>query len=169
MRCQENCESCTTDGSTCAVNLDYGFTYDEYGTKIGSRSVFQYTTGQWSGGRNNNQTIPPTTVVIETHLQEVHGFEICSVYVNGQKCHSCDELMCSDGFQGFDVNCENVLLPPIPTIDSGDMPASEAGFVGSVGPCDGRTGDVGPLTVFALQDPTLVAGCPPIFHVLEKS
>jgi hypothetical protein len=123
--------SCNQDGTVCSINERYQYTYDETGHSLRFHSTFQYVVG-----RNDTVTLDLTVLPDYTFL--------CEVTVNGQVCNVCFYAICLDQFSGIMVDCENV---------------EEAGIVDV---CNPRREDAdGPLTVFVLQDPTLLQGCPP--------
>ena len=130
------CISCNRDRSVCAKNI--GFTRDNFNETLVTKAstvTFQYVVGL------NNETV--------SLRQWKRGLddqvENCEVTVNDQKCNGCSWRACPSGFRGFEVNCEN-----IPGVGRSDV-------------CDQDPQDKGLLTVFALQDPALLNGCPPRF------
>lgn len=128
------CQSCNRDGSVCSVNSDYSFTF--YPESVFWRQAvysFQYVEGL-------NDTV---TFRTWSESEELASFNSCEVFVNGQKCNSCLWRTCLNVDGAWEVNCENV-----------------AG-AGRVDVCDQEPEDTGPLTVFALQDISLLQGCPP--------
>jgi Leucine-rich repeat (LRR) protein len=87
------CESCNLDETACAVNTEYGYTFN---VTTGSIETFQntieYVTG-WNGTKI-------------TFVEPNEG--VCQVSVNGEKCRFCGDLVCSSGFQGYSVFCDNL-------------------------------------------------------------
>jgi hypothetical protein len=125
------CQSCNQNGTVCSINERYQFSYDEAGSISYFHSTFQYVVG-----RND-------TVTLDLEILPDFTF-ICEAAVNGQVCNECYFASCPDQFTGVMVDCENV---------------EDAG---SVDLCRPERHDAdGPLTVFALQDPVFLEGCPP--------
>jgi hypothetical protein len=125
------CQSCNQNGTVCSINELYQYSYDEYGYHMHFHSTFQYVVGR------------KDTVTLDLEILPDFTF-ICEAAVNGQVCNECFFARCVDQFSGILVNCENVE------------------GAGSVDLCHPELNDTdGPLTVFALQDPAFLQGCPP--------
>jgi hypothetical protein len=88
-----SCESCNLDGSVCAVNTDYGYSFNATtGTILAFENSLKYVMG-W-----NDTTIK----IIETNEGS------CEVSVNGEKCRNCGSIICKSGFEGYSVSCDNL-------------------------------------------------------------
>jgi hypothetical protein len=128
------CQSCNLDGTVCAINKQYQFSYP-YDDNTRYTLKFQ-ATYQYVVGRNDKVTLE-TTALSDSSIA-------CEVTVNGQVCKSCFLSACLDGFYGLGVVCDNV---------------EGAGYIDL---CDEkRNDDDGPLAVFAFQDRSFLQGCPP--------
>jgi Leucine rich repeat len=89
------CESCDLDETSCAVNLNYGYTLNETtGEIVSFQNTIQYTTGTWAG--------------TELFYQSLENGPNCNLWVNGEKCRECSNIICSSGFAGFRITCNNV-------------------------------------------------------------
>ena len=149
VQCSETCETCTTDGTTCFQNFDYGLQLDDSGSVVRTFATFVYTKGKLSGnsdgGSGNNSTVStPTVVEFEDNVINSNiNVPACSVKVNGESCEACALFSCRDGTRAWTVDCTNLKL------GSGDL----------YDPCVGGDGvekdtvdKYGALTVFAMQD-----------------
>ena len=131
-----DCESCNLDRSICAKNVEFSYdNFDDTLVQSYGSVTFQYTKG-----------LNDTVRLIQMKPSLTDQGEICEVFINGQKCNSCQRRACPSNFVAWEVNCENI-------------PGG-----GRVDVCDQDPDDSGPLTVFALQDETLLNGCPPRFE-----
>ena len=131
--CNETCQACNRDGTTCATNVGYGYEFDEDGIFNTSFSTFRYDT--------STDYTPVDTVNIE--VQSFTSF--CKVFVNGELCRSCDYVSCVNGFEGYYITCDNIE------------------GVGNFNPCGMDYEDVSiPLNIFAFQDPFVRDGCEPL-------
>jgi hypothetical protein len=86
------CQFCNRDETVCKLDVAYGGEIGKYGFFISSFDVSEYIVG-----RNERLVIeqaPP---------------DICRVTVNGQKCESCDKVLCDDLSYGLEIECGNVL------------------------------------------------------------
>ena len=136
MSCSDTaCQSCNQDGTVCSVNQDYSFTYYENSVRWReAKYSFQYVVGL-------NDTV---TLTSSAPSEDIATFDSCEAMVNGEVCSSCFYRTCLNADEGaWEVNCENVE------------------GAGRVDVCDQDPEDDGPLTVFSLQDPSLLQGCPP--------
>ena len=93
MDCSETCQSCSSDGSICATNVDYGYGIDVLGNARYAFSTFRYVRGL------------DALVGFESRRQSVDG---CTVWVNGEQCRHCSTHRCLDGWQGYSVQCDNL-------------------------------------------------------------
>jgi Leucine-rich repeat (LRR) protein len=132
LSCEDTqCKSCNRNETVCSVNEHYQYSYGQDTNWDNMKSTFQYVVG-----RND-------TVTFET-TRHPDALVSCKITVNGQVCNSCYSAYCKDWFLSVHVNCENVL------------------GAGSLNLCDASgTNDVGPLAVFAFQEPAYLQGCPP--------
>ena len=148
-KCQDrSCPSCTSDGSICALNHEYGKIFSPVGTATEFKTTFKYVSGP-----DVNETVTIFSDATRTNSE-------CVATVNGQECSRCYHIRCDDFFMGFTAECENVLV-------SGDGEHVNSGIpfgAGSVNPCDDQTvgSNGGNLVLAALdtQDPLLSSGCP---------
>ena len=89
-----SCESCNLDGTLCAINTNYGYTFDDETGDIATfRNTLQYTLGR-------NETI--------TFIQNKTASAGCQVSVNSEQCRECGNSICRSGFQGFSIICDNL-------------------------------------------------------------
>ena len=95
MMCSESCQSCTRDGKVCAVNVDYGYTYDWRSNINGTHSTFQYVKGL-------NDTVVFQNTFDEEAVRE------CTVTINGKQCRHCAGMRCLDSWEGYRVWCDNI-------------------------------------------------------------
>ena len=127
-----SCLTCNKEETVCAKNTNYGITVGLGGYWGGVHNTLEYVIG-----RND-------TVTFSTDYS-MESDPSCKVEVNGQECASCILLLCSDGFGGYSIRCDNI--PGAGNFDS----------------CNDSHED-GVLTVFAAHDPTLRSGCHPFFE-----
>lgn len=88
------CQSCSLSGHICAVNKDYGYTFDESGAIIGFHNTLQYVSG-----RNE-------TILFESGLGD--SSDPCRVAVDGEQCRYCHFIDCRSDFRGFLISCDNL-------------------------------------------------------------
>ena len=135
LSCDESCQSCNTDRTICTVN-SYDQAFDDTGVWLSTKSTFQYVKGL------------NATVTFEYSPSEVGSGLSCSVSVDGEACDGCSYNFCTNNeFVTIQVSCDNVQ-------GLGNYFSCTPGI---------EDEDFGPLTVFALQDPFLLDGCPPVF------
>ena len=91
LTCSEECESCTLDGTVCAITEEYHIEYDDNGEQSFYRAVFQYVKG-----------------ISDTVTFELRNDGECLVIVNGEECDACEGFWCGDGFASFRVGCNNL-------------------------------------------------------------
>ena len=129
------CLICNRDKTVCATQEDYIFS-------LSGQALFDYyrVTFRYVVGRND-------TVVYESTYDPFLDYYNCQVTVNDQLCDSCQPIACADGFFGNLAVCDNL------GISQGDFCTPEARSA------------LGPLAIFALQDPQQRAGgCSPRFY-----
>ena len=137
LACNESCMACNQNSSICVESHDFKEEFGDYGERLHTSSSFRYVEG-----RNDE-------VHVHYNWTTING-DFCQVFVNGEQCDRCSIDVCLDGFESLAVKCDNV---------EGSS---------SYDPCRpyeaGIVDDIGPLTFFALQDPSLRdGGCVPWF------
>ena len=157
-----NCQSCNTDQSVCGVSTSYGYTYKANGLWETFTNTFDYTVG-----RND-------TIVFQKNWYDDWTYD-CEVTLNGEKCNTCVEQTCLDGFTAYQVNCENVIIlnaEDDSDVTQGDVQTQTNNINGGkVDLCDPTSQPNyfnGPLTVFTIQDPAYLTGCTPRFPQLGQ-
>jgi hypothetical protein len=94
LSCTDTCESCNLGGDVCAVSTDYGYVVN------GTTGVVEefHNTLEYVAGWEENTTIIFTSSATAT----------CTLHLNGEKCRSCSPSICTSGFRGYSLYCDNV-------------------------------------------------------------
>ena len=131
-----NCPTCNEDGTICGTtSFGYKFDPEDPESRIWTSS-FEYHTGR-----------PKATISWENNVID----DRCKVSVDGQECEFCGIRVCTDGYSGFIIECQNVLIA-----DDGPLHYNS---------CDPQTGGV--LDVFEWVDSASFMECP--FRTRESS
>jgi hypothetical protein len=161
-----NCESCNQDGSVCSVNREYGFGYNLQGSWTDFTVTFQYVVG-----RND-------TLTLEKRLMGGGGGSGGSgnsvLFVNGLWCNAIGQATCpTEGRPGRNKsdnnnnNSESLVLLSSSGGGGYYFANCDTMGIGTIDLCEEDFSENNTiLTVFALQDPTLLQGCPPRFPPL---
>jgi Leucine-rich repeat (LRR) protein len=89
------CESCNLEESSCATNQNYGYSLNQTtGQVLSFQNTIRYSSGPWNG--------------TELFYQSLEDGPNCALWVNGVKCRECSNIICSSGFVGFRIVCNNL-------------------------------------------------------------
>ncbi|KAL3944451.1 MAG: hypothetical protein SGBAC_001479 [Bacillariaceae sp.] len=139
--CNESCESCSVDLSSCVQSSGFGHHLNPVdGERLDFFNTFEYTKGPYTG-----TVITFQESVIDDLTDE------CEVTVDGEKCRACRRQVCKSDLVGLTIVCDNLSAPA------------------EIKTCDDQTAS-SYLDAFVYWDPARVSGCDLfLYRVIEDS
>ena len=99
--CMDECAYCNEEQTICGIQSAQILYDDDTGEGIALGGVFHYAKG-----------LRDTLAVENLECVEENGFitfcDECNVYVNGERCNSCELEDCGDGTFAENMDCENI-------------------------------------------------------------
>ena len=100
--CIDDCLYCNDENTTCTIRSTQAL-FEETGDITAIGGVFEYV----SGGLDEIVAIEDSDCTVDEDNNPLFCNE-CEVFVDGERCNSCNIIECGDGRLAEDIDCENI-------------------------------------------------------------